>query len=217
MRFRSIERNTNATPERVEHEAHPHDDGCADLPDQPASDLRADDHEQAGGQEPQAVARGREVLAVLQEDRQHEAEPELAHREHETGEQPVAVALQLQVRELEQRRRVASLLAPFDEVEAAEDRERDHEHDRHDRNRAGRRPDHPTGDRELLDRRQPPVGAAFTQREHEQEHSGRDEERAEHVDLHPARVLTLSLMNTSAPMIASGAMITLIRNDQRHE
>ena len=33
----------------------------------------------------------------------------------------------------------------------------------------------------------------------------------------PAPALTASLMNSSAPMIASGAMITLMRNDHRHE
>ena len=42
--------------------------------------------------------------------------------------------------------------------------------------------------------------------------------RAGHVDLDPARARArLRCMNRSAPMIASGAMITLMRNDQRHE
>ena len=64
---------------------------------------------------------GREVLAVLQEHGQHEAEAELAHREHEPGEQPVAVGLATAGARTRTAGRVAPLLRPLDEVERGED------------------------------------------------------------------------------------------------
>ena len=114
---------------------------------------------------------GREEPRALQEHREHEAEAELPHREHESGEEPVAVRLDLQVREREQRMRVAALLGPLDEIEPDEDRDRDHEHDRHDRDRPRRGPHAVPDDGEVLQRLPPAVGAALAQREHEQEHA----------------------------------------------
>ena len=62
-----------------------------------------DDDEQTRRQQPQTVAGGGQVLGVLEEDRQHEAQPELAHGHHRDGEQPVTVGLEVEVGELEQR------------------------------------------------------------------------------------------------------------------
>ena len=68
------------------------------------------------------------------------------------------------------------------------------------------------------DRGDPAVGAAFAEGEHQQEHPDRDRgrRRARRGAPRSERLAALA-MNSMAPMMASGAMITLIRNDQRHE
>ena len=114
--------------------------------------------------------------------------PELAHRDHDAGEQAVAVGLEAEVRELEQRDRVVALLRLLDDDEGEE-----HERPRSAKKigmteiGARRRPHDVAGDREVLDRRDPAVDAALAQREHEREHADRDEDRAGYVDLDAAR------------------------------
>ena len=65
----------------------------------------------------------------------------------------------------------------------------------------------------------PAVRLAFAEREDQQEQSRRDEQRARHVDALAAHAVRAACrrMKSSAPRIASGATITLMRNAQRHE
>src|SRR5712671_5168408 len=94
-------------PHRVREESEPDDDRHAERAYQTSTDLSAEDDEDTGGKLPPAVLRRRQEPRALQEDGQHEAQSELAHREHETGQQAVAVRLDLEVREREERVLVA--------------------------------------------------------------------------------------------------------------
>jgi hypothetical protein len=88
---------------RVEREAGRKDLGGGEGGDEPPAELRAEDDEQSRRKHPQAVVPGRDVTAVLEEHRKHEADPELAHGDHDSGEQAVPIRLEAEVRELAQR------------------------------------------------------------------------------------------------------------------
>ena len=166
-----------------------HRDG-ADAAGEASRDGGADDDGQAVGQDPQAVLQSRQVLALLEEQGQGEAQPELAHGQHGRGQQPVAEGAVAEHPELEQRTGVAALAGALVAVEGVEDPGRGRQDHRDDRDGGVTRPQLMTGRVDRGDRGDPAVGATLAQREHEQEHADRDEGRARPVErLAPPRPL----------------------------
>ena len=205
-------------PGRFEDESDAHHVRHADAARESGADLAAHNDRDPGREEPESAVHGGEVNGVLQEHGQHEEEAELSHGEDHRGEQAVAKATMPQLTELEQRVARGSFLPPLEHVERAEQHECERDRDRHRRQAAADRRDAHAGDGEVVERAPPAVAGGLAEPEHEQEHPRGDEERAGHVDAFPVGgSRAASHQNSSAPRMAAGATITLIRNAQRHE
>ena len=199
---------------------------CREPVYEPAAELRAEDHEKSRRSSTQRpLCQRRDVATVLEEHGQHEADPELTHREiHDAGEQAVPVRLESQVREFEERGAGAATLRPAPtNAKVTSDRDGD------PRRRTGS-PTHfarvtghidVPGDAEVLDRCEPAVDAALAQREHEREHADHPISAAPgDVDLQRFRLAALAAVlheDERAQVVASGAITTLMRNAHRHE
>ena len=110
----------------------------------------------------------------------------------ELGDEAVPVGAVAQVCELEQGVVVATFLRPLVHNECRKDAERDDDRHRAHCDRPRRRPQRDARGGERLLRDSPAVGGALAEAEHEQEHAGRDQERAHRVDLRaPSRPLAL--------------------------
>ncbi len=169
-------------PDRVDHEPDAYHDGRAPAPCQPTADLGAEDHEQPDGQQPESVLRRGQVLAVLEEHREHEQHTELSHGEQQSGEQAVAIGLESELTELEEGIAAAAFLAALESIEPVEHACTHAEDDRCERDRRRRGPQGGAADLERIERREPAVAAALAEPEDEQEHADGDERGARDVD-----------------------------------